>query len=49
MSYIRELATAAKNASRTLASLSTEEKNRALLAMADQLEMDCPNLIEANA
>ena len=43
------LAQQAKTASRALAQLSTEEKNRALLAMADALEARAPQLKDANA
>jgi glutamate-5-semialdehyde dehydrogenase len=44
-----QLARQAKAASRELAKLSTDEKNRALLAMADALEARAPQLKEANA
>lgn len=43
------LAQQAKTASRALAQLSTEEKNRALHAMADALEARAPQLKDANA
>ncbi len=43
------LAQQAKTASRALAQLSTEEKNRALYAMADALEARAPQLKDANA
>jgi len=43
------LAQQAKNASRALAQLATEEKNRALHAMADALEARAPQLKDANA
>ncbi|MBI2369741.1 MAG: glutamate-5-semialdehyde dehydrogenase [Deltaproteobacteria bacterium] len=39
----------AREASRPLATLSTEVKNRALLQMADGLEAGAPRLVEANA
>ena len=43
-----ELGKRAKNASRLLAPLSSEEKNKALLIMADQLEAQSVFLIEEN-
>ena len=43
------LARQAKAASRQLARLSTEEKNRCLLAMADALERNAPAIQQANA
>jgi glutamate-5-semialdehyde dehydrogenase len=43
------LAQQAKTASRALAQLSTEEKNRALHSMADALEARAPQLKDANA
>jgi len=43
-----ELGKRAKNASRLLAPLSSEEKNKALLIMADQLEAQSVFLIEQN-
>lgn len=44
-----ELARAAKEASRELARLDTAERNNALLAMADALDLAAPQLQEANA
>ncbi len=44
-----ELARQARAASRTLAGLRTEEKNRALQAMAEALEANAPALKDANA
>src|SRR5438045_3502231 len=44
-----ELAKQAKNASRELARLSTDQKNACLLAMADALERSAPAIMEANA
>ena len=49
MSNIREWAKNAKLAAKQLATLSTEEKDRALLAMADQLENSCECILEANS
>jgi glutamate-5-semialdehyde dehydrogenase len=49
LDQMTQLAQQAKTASRELAKLSTEEKNRALLAMADALEARAPQLKEANA
>ncbi len=44
-----DLAQRARAASRALASLSTDEKNRCLAAMADVIEGAAPRLVEANA
>src|SRR5437667_6646642 len=44
-----QLAQKAKAASRTLATLSTREKNSSLLAMADALEAECSAIKSANA
>lgn len=44
-----DLARAAKEASRGLACLDTAERNRALVAMADALDLAAPQLQEANA
>jgi len=49
LDQMTQLARQAKAASRELAKLSTDEKNRALLAMADALEARAPQLKEANA
>jgi glutamate-5-semialdehyde dehydrogenase len=49
LEQMTELARRAKDASRTLADLSTAEKNQALLAMAEALEREAPALLEANA
>lgn len=49
LDQMTQLAQQAKAASRELAKLSTAEKNRALLAMADALEAHAPQLKEANA
>ncbi|MBL9135885.1 MAG: glutamate-5-semialdehyde dehydrogenase [Verrucomicrobiales bacterium] len=46
---MRSLAAEAKCASRAVAQMSTADKNRALLAMADALEQATPALIAANA
>lgn len=43
-----ELATKAKNVKYSVASLSTEEKNAAILAVADALEANAPEMIKAN-
>jgi hypothetical protein len=45
---VQEKAKTAKEASRILARLSTEERNRALLAMADLLEKERQYIKEAN-
>lgn len=47
--YINELASVAKREASTLASLSSEQKNAALLAIADLLESDAGVILEANA
>ncbi len=49
MTDLRTLVAAAKTASRQVASLSTEAKDRALLAMADALEAHEAAILEANA
>ncbi|MEQ2006700.1 MAG: glutamate-5-semialdehyde dehydrogenase [Limisphaerales bacterium] len=49
LDQMTQLAQQAKAASRELAKLFTDEKNRALLAMADALETRAPQLKEANA
>lgn len=49
LDQMTQLAQQARAASRELAKLSTAEKNRALLAMADALEARAPQLKEANA
>jgi glutamate-5-semialdehyde dehydrogenase len=49
LEQMTELARQAKAASRALAGLGTDEKNRALLAMADALERASATLKEANA
>ncbi|MFM8469296.1 MAG: glutamate-5-semialdehyde dehydrogenase [Limisphaerales bacterium] len=49
LDQMTQLAQQAKAAARELAKLSTAEKNRALLAMADALEARAPQLKEANA
>jgi len=49
LEQMTELARQAKAASRLLAGLSTVEKNKALLAMADALEREAVALKEANA
>jgi len=48
MSAVRELALRAKEASRRLAVLSTDEKNALLLAMADELTARKKDILEAN-
>ena len=48
MSAVRELALRAREASRRLANLSTEEKNVLLLAMADELVARKKEILEAN-
>jgi glutamate-5-semialdehyde dehydrogenase len=47
--HMTGLARQAKNASRELARLSTDQKNACLLAMADALERNAPAIKEANA
>ena len=42
-------AQAAREASKRVRMLSTEQKNSALRAIADALEANCPTLLEANA
>ncbi len=49
LDQMTQLAQQAKAAARELAKLSTDEKNRALLAMADALEAQAQQLKEANA
>ncbi|KAF0177127.1 MAG: glutamate-5-semialdehyde dehydrogenase [Limisphaerales bacterium] len=49
LDQMTQLAQQAKAASRELAKLSTDEKNRALLAMADALQASAPALQAANA
>ena len=44
-----ELATKAKEAKYEIALLSTEVKNKAILAAADALEKNCSEIISANA
>lgn len=46
---IRQIAERSKQASRAIASLSTEQKNRALAAMADALKQNSTALLKANA
>ncbi|TYL48202.1 glutamate-5-semialdehyde dehydrogenase [Marinomonas sp. IMCC 4694] len=46
--YMNQVGQQARGASRLLAKASTEQKNRALLAMADALEKARPRLIEEN-
>ncbi|MDH4100373.1 MAG: glutamate-5-semialdehyde dehydrogenase [Nitrospirota bacterium] len=46
--YVTDIAKRAKAASRTLATLSTDVKNTALLKMADRLEEQAAAIIEAN-
>ena len=48
MSAVRELAMRAKQASRRLAVLSTEEKNALLLAMAEEMTARKKEILEAN-
>ncbi len=48
MSYISELAFAAKAAAKQLARLSTSQKNEVLLAMADHINSERANIIESN-
>jgi len=45
---IRQIAERSKQASRTIASLGTEQKNRALAAMAQALAQNSPALLKAN-
>ena len=47
--YIRSMAIRSRSAAGLLGALSTEEKNKALLAVADQLEKDKAAILEANA
>jgi glutamate-5-semialdehyde dehydrogenase len=47
--YVRTLGQTAKAAARILSTTSTEQKNQALLEIADQLQANEPALIEANA
>ncbi len=49
MKTLIESAAAAKAASTAVAQLTTEQKNAALLAMADALEARCAEVLEANA
>ena len=49
MKTLIESAAAAKAASSAVAQLTTEQKNAALLAMADALEARCAEVLEANA
>jgi glutamate-5-semialdehyde dehydrogenase len=49
MSEVREKASLAKAAARRMAALTTEEKNEALLLMADALLAEQQSIIEANA
>jgi glutamate-5-semialdehyde dehydrogenase len=49
MSEVKEKALAAKAASSKLATLTTDQKNRALLRMADMLISESGSIIEANA
>jgi glutamate-5-semialdehyde dehydrogenase len=46
---VEELASAAKSASRKLATLSSEQKNAALEAIAQALEKNAPEILAANA
>ncbi len=46
---VRALGARALAASRTLATLSSEQKNAALLAAADRIERDAPAILDANA
>ena len=48
MSYVKELALKAKEASKTLSLLSSEEKNQGLLGIARQLLMDAEDILRAN-
>lgn len=48
-SYVKGIAQQAKAASRLLASLSSEQKNRALLAMAQAIEENVQEILAANA
>lgn len=48
MSLVKELAIKAKDASRTLAGLSTTAKNQALEAVAQQLLTDQPSILQGN-
>jgi glutamate-5-semialdehyde dehydrogenase len=45
---IKEICKKAKNASTQLAKASAEQKNKALCNMADQLEKNCTQILEAN-
>lgn len=49
MRSMQETLIAAKKASKSLSLLSTEEKNKALLKMADYLEKNAPAILTANA
>ncbi len=49
MTGVHELGKRAKEASRFLATASTEEKNRALLSIADALENECKKILESNS
>jgi glutamate-5-semialdehyde dehydrogenase len=46
---VRDYASAARAASRVLALASTEQKNHALLAIADEIDAQAPSLLAANA
>lgn len=46
---IKELCAAAKRASRLMMTAGTEQKNNALSAMADALEINCADILAANA
>ena len=49
MRNMQETLKAAKKASKSLSLLSTKEKNKALLKMADDLEKNVPSILKANA
>lgn len=49
MSEVREKAKLAKETARTLASLTTAQKNEALVRMAEALVAETPTILEANA
>lgn len=47
--YMQTVGARAKNAARTMASAPCDQKNQALLAIADRLEESCAGLLAANA
>lgn len=49
MRTTREILETAKNAAKTVSLLTTEEKNKALSAMADEIEAEADSILSANA